>query len=61
MGNDDVEKYCQQENIDLIAKIPFDVEIAKYYSKGELIYNKLDSFKNSLKEIENYLNRIIKN
>jgi MinD superfamily P-loop ATPase len=61
MGNDDVEKYCQQENIDLIAKIHFDVEIAKYYSKGELIYNKLDSFKNSLKEIENYLNRIIKN
>jgi len=51
IGNDDVENYCKTEQIDILTKIPFDKNIASCYSKGELVYNKLESVKHSLNEI----------
>jgi len=35
LGNDLTEKYCRQENIPILMKIPFKKEIAMAYSKGE--------------------------
>lgn len=58
MGNEEVEEYCKNENIDIIAKIPFMKDIAKLYSKGELIYNKVDEFRESLKGILNYVQQL---
>ncbi|HDP75179.1 MAG TPA: ATPase [Bacteroidales bacterium] len=55
IGNNDVENYCQKEQIDIITKIPFDNEVAKYYSNGDLVYNKVDSMRNSLNEILDFL------
>jgi MinD superfamily P-loop ATPase len=37
IGNDDVEKYCAAENIQILAKIPYDREIAELIAKGELV------------------------
>jgi MinD superfamily P-loop ATPase len=34
IGNDEVFKHCRSNNIKILAKIPNDIEIAKYYSKG---------------------------
>jgi MinD superfamily P-loop ATPase len=51
IGDDGVEKYCQDENIPIITKIQNDREVAKLYSNGELIYDKIEHFKNSLDEI----------
>lgn len=61
IGNNDVEIYCQKEQIDILAKIPFDREIAELYSKGELVYNKINSMKNSLDEIVNHINSALIN
>jgi MinD superfamily P-loop ATPase len=58
IGNSDVEAYCQREQIDILAKIPFDREIAEYYSKGMLVYNKVESIKNSLDKIVSYISRV---
>lgn len=56
IGNDDVEGYCVGEHIDIISKIPFNKEIAQYYSQGELAFNKVEVLKKSLDEVWNYLN-----
>ncbi len=56
IGNDDVENYCVDERIDIISKIPFNKEIAQYYSQGELAFNKVEVLKKSLDEVWNYLN-----
>jgi MinD superfamily P-loop ATPase len=34
IGNDEVLDYCKNNNIKILAKIPNDLNIAKYYSKG---------------------------
>ena len=51
IGDSGVESYCQQEGIDIITKVQNDKEVAKLYSKGELIYPKIEHFKNSLDDI----------
>jgi len=51
VGDNKVEEYCAKENIPIITKIKNDKEVAKLYSNGELIYPKIEHFKNSLDEI----------
>ena len=45
IGDDRVEKYCKDENIPLLAKIPNDIGIAKLYSKGIPIVEGLPEYK----------------
>ena len=40
IGDDKVIKYCEKENIDIIARIPDSREIASLYSMGKLIYRR---------------------
>lgn len=58
IGDNGVEKYCQKENIPIITKVQNDKSVAKLYSNGELIYDKIEHFKNSLDEIINFLGEI---
>jgi len=58
IGNASVEEYCKSENIPVITKIKNDKEVAKLYSKGELIYPKIEHFKNSLDEIVDFIGGI---
>ena len=51
VGDNKVEEYCAKENIPIITKIQNDKEVARLYSNGELIYPKIEHFKNSLDEI----------
>lgn len=39
LGNDEVYKYLNQENIPLLMSVPFDKNIASIYSKGKLVSN----------------------
>ncbi len=45
IGDDRVEKYCKDEKIPLLAKIPNDINIAKLYSKGTPIVEGLPEYK----------------
>jgi len=58
IGDKSVEEYCIKEDIPLITKVKNDKEVAKLYSKGELIYNKIEHFKNSLDEIVSFIGDI---
>jgi len=55
IGNDDVIDYCRSENIVVLAKIPNDRRIAELYSKGELLYTKLEEVRTELNKIIEHL------
>jgi MinD superfamily P-loop ATPase len=35
LGDDGVENYCQRNQLSVLQKIPFDLEMAKLYARGE--------------------------
>lgn len=55
VGNEEVEQYCFENEIPIMAKIPYSREIAQYYSKGELAYQHVPVFKDSLNQIVDFL------
>lgn len=55
LGNDDVVEYCNDNNIDILAKIPNDRKLAELYAKGNLVYNEISEFKSELQKIKDYL------
>ena len=60
IGNDDIIKYCDDEQIPIIAKIPNQRAIAELYSRGKLLWDKLPEVKIELEQIQNYINNIKK-
>ncbi len=60
IGNNDVTKYCNKNNIPIIAKIPNSRKVAELYSKGELVYKKVPEFKHQLEEIKNHIFGLMK-
>jgi len=58
IGDASVEEYCAKEGIPIITKVKNDKEVAKLYSQGELIYNKVAHFKSSLDEIVSFIGDI---
>lgn len=55
LGNMEVYEYCREEEIEILGEIPFDKDIATYYSKGQIFSQYLphykEVFENLLKEI----------
>jgi MinD superfamily P-loop ATPase len=51
LGNKNVEDYCQKENIRVLAKIPFNKEIAIAYSKGITIVDSIPSYEQFFQEM----------
>ena len=58
IGNTSVQEYCKKEGIPIITKIKNDKEVAKLYSVGELLYEKIPHFKHSLDEIVSFIGDI---
>ena len=46
IGNEDVEKYCEAESIEIAMKLPDDRRIAEAYSSGQMIVEALPEYKN---------------
>jgi MinD superfamily P-loop ATPase len=55
-GNAMVEEYCNENNIDIVARIPYDMTIAEQYSKGGLMLDK-HCFRSIIAGIFNYIER----
>lgn len=51
IGNDEVEKYCKNEEIPILMKIPQSEEIAKLYSKGIPYVNEIEGYKEKFIEL----------
>ncbi len=37
LGDDEVRRYCQRENLPILAEIPFDRQVAQAYSQGQVV------------------------
>jgi MinD superfamily P-loop ATPase len=58
IGNDGVEVYCKENDIDIIATIPNDRLIAETYSRGDLLYPTIPSVKDAVKSISTYIDNL---
>jgi len=55
IGDNQIIDYCDKNNIPILAKIPNSREIATLYSKGELLFEKLDVVKIEMEKIANFI------
>ncbi|MBN2278981.1 MAG: ATP-binding protein [Candidatus Marinimicrobia bacterium] len=55
IGNNDVEEYCNEHHIPLLAKIPNQQQIAKLYSEGQLLWQHIPEVKRELDQVVAYL------
>ena len=51
IGNKGVEKYCMEEGIEILMKIPYSREIASLYSKGKLFALEMQEWKEKFQEL----------
>jgi MinD superfamily P-loop ATPase len=51
LGSEQIFDYLKNENIEILMEIPFDKKIAKIYSKGEIIVDKLPEIKEKYIEL----------
>jgi MinD superfamily P-loop ATPase len=54
-----IEDYCKEENISVIAKIPFKKEYAESYSKGNLLIEEDDEIRQTFKNLSQRLMELI--
>lgn len=50
-GDNRVEQFCESENIKILLEFPDDRRIAKYYSKGQMIVEKIPQYKRYFLEL----------
>ena len=55
IGSDLVERYCSDENIEIVAMIPNDRRIAEKYSKGELLYPVFPEVRKAVESVAGYI------
>jgi len=58
VGNNEVEKYCEAENIDIVLKLPDDRRIAEAYSSGKMIVDALPQYKKQFSVVYEYLDSL---
>ncbi len=55
LGDNQVEQFCNERGIEILARFPNDKQVAHLYAAGELLYEKLDYFARQLAAIEQKL------
>ena len=55
IGNQDVYQYCQDENIEILARIPDSRQIAELYSNGKLLIEQVAEVEQELKKVEKFI------
>jgi MinD superfamily P-loop ATPase len=58
IGNEEVEKYCNVENIDIIMKLPDDRRIAEAYSTGQIIVDVFNEYRHQFSELYEYVKNV---
>ncbi|EKE00914.1 MAG: cobyrinic acid ac-diamide synthase [uncultured bacterium] len=56
IGNNAVEKYCQDQDIEILMKIPFSRKIAEGYSSGESLIETLPEYKAAFQKLFTKIN-----
>ncbi len=59
IGNDDVRRYAQAENMPILMEIPFDRKIAETYSRGDLMVEAMPDWKGKFLELHSKIERLV--
>jgi MinD superfamily P-loop ATPase len=51
LGNDEVKKYANKENLPILMEIPFDKRIAQIYSNGQMIADTLPGYREKFQDL----------
>jgi MinD superfamily P-loop ATPase len=60
LGNDKTDRYCSNENIPVLMRIPFKKEIAVAYSKGWNIIESFPQYRKDFIELFNHIDKFVK-
>lgn len=60
LGNDETDRYCREERIPVLMRIPFKKEIAEAYSKGKSIVENSSSYKKEFVKLFDKIYRYVK-
>jgi MinD superfamily P-loop ATPase len=59
IGNNEVEEYCNENNVPVLARIPYDKEIAFLYSKGQLLRDNHDAVFQAFGQIMDHIENTV--
>jgi MinD superfamily P-loop ATPase len=59
IGDDKVDEYCQKENVSILARIPYDREVAVFYSKGIPLLEKVKGYKEIFFRILDSIKKVV--
>ncbi|MGM0509387.1 MAG: ATP-binding protein [Fusobacteriota bacterium] len=57
LGDGEIYEYVKEKNLDILMEIPFDKEIAHWYSEGIPFVTELEEYKNKFKNMYNKIRR----
>jgi len=60
LGDSKTEKYCEEENIPILMRIPFKKEIAAAYSKGVSIVEEFPEYRKEFQELFKKIEKIVR-
>ncbi len=60
IGDDKLEQFCRDEQIPVLMKIPFDLEIAHNYSSGKPLVEAFPKYKNEFQVLQTKIKELIK-
>jgi len=60
LGDDEVRKYAEKENVPLLMEIPFDRKIAEAYSRGKMIIDEMPEWKQRFVDLYEDITDIVK-
>jgi MinD superfamily P-loop ATPase len=55
LGNEDIDALCRENNVPVLARIPNKRQVAELYSKGRLVYEHVEGFREELEKINRYV------
>ncbi len=60
VGNEEMVEYCEKNDIPILMKIPFDLEIAKQYSQGKTLVTAFPEWKEKFKKVMTQIEEMLK-
>ncbi|OPX39709.1 MAG: (4Fe-4S)-binding protein [Desulfobacteraceae bacterium 4484_190.1] len=58
MGDDQVKKYAEEENVPVLMEIPFDRRIAEIYSRGDMVVEEIPEWKEEFLKLYQHIEKI---
>lgn len=58
MGDDQVKKYAEKENVPVLMEIPFDRRIAEIYSRGDMVVEEIPEWKEEFLKLYQHIEKI---